>query len=268
LSPLIDTHCHLDPGHQPHGARETLARARAAGVGTCICIGVGQSLDVARSAVALAEGNDDVFATVGIQPHDASVFVPSMYDELLALARSSRVVGVGESGLDFFHDLSPREIQRTVFRRMIQLALEVGKPIVVHTRNAPDETLAILREEGAERVGGVIHCFSEGVPFAERALALGFDLSFSGLLTFAKADKVRAVARQAPADRIMVETDSPYLAPEPLRGRRCEPAYVVHTARELARIRSVPFEEIARQTTANAIRRFSLPADVAHEAAP
>jgi TatD DNase family protein len=262
---LIDSHCHLDPAHQPQGALETLVRARAAGVVACVCIGVGRSLDVARAAVTLAEQHPDVFATVGIQPHDASEFVESMWPHLVELARNPRVVAIGETGLDFFHDLSPRDIQRTVFRRMIELALEVKKPIVVHTRDASEETLRILEEEGARRVGGIIHCFSEDLPFAERALALDFDLSFSGLLTFPKADKIREVASNAPADRILVETDSPYLAPVPMRGHRCEPAYVVHTARELARIRGVAFEVISAQTTSNAVRRLSLPASLIGE---
>jgi TatD DNase family protein len=256
---LIDSHCHLDPGHQPNGAIEALVRARAVGVVAFVCIGVGRSLDIARAAVTLAEQRSDVFATVGIQPHDASVFVEPMWAELVELARSPHVVAIGEIGLDFFHDLSPRDVQRTVFRRMIELAREVQKPIVVHTREAPEETLRILEDEGASRVGGIIHCFSEDLRFAERALALDFDISFSGLLTFTKTQKIKEVAAQAPADRILVETDSPYLAPVPMRGRRCEPAYVVHTARQLAEIRGVSFEEISAQTTANAKRRLSLP---------
>jgi TatD DNase family protein len=260
---LIDSHCHLDPDHQPTGVGETLARARAAGVVACVCIGVGRTLNAARAAVAIAEENSDVFATVGIQPHDASGFVESMWDDLVALARNPRVVAIGEAGLDFFHDLSPRDVQKTVFKRMINLALEVRKPIVVHTRAAPTETLKILEDNGAGRLGGIIHCFSEDWLFAERALALDFDLSFSGLLTFPKAENVRAVAARAPSDRIVVETDSPYLAPVPLRGKRCEPAHIVHTARELARIRGVSFEAISQQTTSNVVRRLSLPASFA-----
>jgi TatD DNase family protein len=262
---LIDSHCHLDPEHLPNGALETLARARAAGLVAFVCIGVGRSLDAARAAVALAEQHDDVFATVGVQPHDASGFVEPMWVELIELARKPRVVAIGEIGLDFFHDLSPRDVQRTVFKRMIELALEVNKPIVVHSREAPEETLRILEEEGASRVGGIIHCFSEDLAFAERAIALDFDISFSGLLTFTKTEKIREVAAQAPADRILVETDSPYLAPVPMRGRRCEPAYVVHTVRQLAQLRGVPFEVVSAQTTLNAVRRFRLPAVLAGE---
>jgi len=262
---LIDSHCHLDPAHQPTGATETLSRARAAGVVAFVCIGVGRSLDAARAAIALAEQRPDVFATVGVQPHDASIFVESMWPDLVELARNPRVVAIGETGLDFFHDLSPRSAQRMVFRRMIELALEVGKPVVVHTRDAPDETLRMLNDQGAQRVGGIIHCFSGDLAFAENALALDFDLSFSGLLTFEKADEIRHVAAVAPAERILVETDSPYLAPVPMRGRPCEPAYVVHTARKLAQIRGVSFETISAQTTANAVRRLSLPAVLACE---
>jgi TatD DNase family protein len=260
---LVDSHCHLDAAHQPKGAKETLDRARAAGVSAFVCVGVGRTLDVAHEAVTLAEQHADVFATVGVQPHDAKTFVESMWPDLVEMARNPRVVAIGEAGLDFFHDLSPRDVQRKVFRRMIQLALEVGKPIVVHTRAASEETLQILEDEEAGRVGGIIHCFSEDLPFAQRSLLLDFDLSFSGLLTFTNAEKVRRVAAEAPSDRILVETDSPYLAPVPMRGRPCEPSYVVHTARELGRIRAVSFETISAQTTANAVRRLSLPAILA-----
>jgi TatD DNase family protein len=255
---LIDSHCHLDPAYLPAGASDVLARARGAGVGAFVCIGVGSDLAAARAAVLLASERTDVFAAVGVHPHDAAVLDEPMWQELSSLVRHPRVVAVGEIGLDYHYEHSPRGVQGHVFRRLIGLAREVQKPIVVHTREAPADTLAILTEEGARDVGGIIHCFSEDQAFAQRALDIDFDLSFSGILTFPSAHAIRAVARTLPSDRILVETDSPYLAPVPLRGKKCEPSYIVHTARKLAEIRAVPLEAIASVTTANAVRRLSL----------
>jgi len=254
---LIDTHCHLDPQYFPEGADETLSRARSAGVTGFVCIGVG-SLEAAAGALALAARRPDVWATVGVHPHDATTHDPELETELCRLARGERVVAIGEIGLDFHYDHSPRENQAQVFRRFIQLARELQKPIIVHTRSAPSETLQILAEENARDVGGVIHCFSEDKAFAARALDLGFDLSFSGIVTFKRALDIQEVAAWAPADRILVETDSPYLAPVPLRGKRCEPAYVLHTARFVAGLRGVPLEELAQQTSQNAQRRLGI----------
>ena len=256
---LIDTHCHLDGEYFPEGADETLARARSAGVTGFVCVGVG-SLAQAQAALALAARRPDVWATVGVHPHDAASCDAVLEAELERLARAPRVVAIGEIGLDFHYDHSPREQQQQVFRRFIQLARELKLPIVVHTRSAPEETLQILTEEGARDVGGLIHCFSENKPFASRALDLGFDLSFSGIVTFKRAQDIQEVAAWAPADRILVETDSPYLAPIPLRGKRCEPAYVLHTARFVAGLRGIPLEELAQQTSQNAQRRLGVSA--------
>lgn len=254
---LFDTHCHLDAGSFPAGADEVLSRARAAGVGWFASIGVG-SLGAAREAVALAERRADVYATVGVHPHDAKTLDDALEAELAALLVRDRVRALGEVGLDFHYEHSPRDVQGEVFRRMVGLARTVRKPLVIHTRSAPAETLAILQSEGAREVGGVIHCFSEDTAFARRALDLGFYLSFSGILTFRNAHSVHEAAREAPGDRILVETDSPYLAPVPVRGRPCEPAYVAHTARRLAELRGVSFEQIADETTQNAARVFDV----------
>ena len=256
---LVDSHCHLDPAYLPTGPDDVLKRAQAAGVGTFVCIGVGRDLGAARGAVALAAARAEVFATVGVHPHDAAKTDESGFDEIKALAQKPRVVAIGEIGLDYHYDHSPRDVQNQVFRRMIALARELKKPIVIHTRSAPADTLAILREENARDVGGIIHCFSEDRAFAERALDLDFDLSFSGILTFKNAHAIREAARFAPADRILVETDSPFLAPVPLRGKTCEPAYIVHTARCLAELRGQTFDAIAEQTTANVAKRLDLP---------
>ncbi len=255
---LIDSHCHLDPHYFREGPDSVIKRAEAAGVTGFVTIGVGHDLGPARHAIDLARSRPNVWATAGVHPHEASGFDDAMGVELAALARAPEVVAVGEIGLDYHYMRSPKDAQKAVFRRLIALAREVRKPIVVHTRDAPEDTLAILDEEGARDVGGIIHCFSEDLAFAKRALDLGFDLSFSGIVTFKTATSVQEVAAWAPADRILVETDSPYLAPLPLRGKKCEPAYVVHTARFVANLRGVTFEALAQATAENTRRRLAL----------
>jgi len=263
---LADAHCHLDASHFREGPEAVLQRARDAGVVGFVVVGLAadgdeaaesdDDLAPARFAVDLARRAPDVTACVGIHPHDASRWSPTLHAGLRDLAASPEVAAVGEIGLDYHYDRSPREAQRDVFGRLIGLARELGKPIVVHTRSAPEDTLAVLEAEGARDVGGIIHCFSEDRPFAERALALGFDLSFSGIVTFKNARAVRDVAAWAPLDRVLVETDSPFLAPVPLRGRKCEPAHVVHTARCVAELRGMSVEDLASATLANTERRF------------
>jgi TatD DNase family protein len=254
---LADAHCHLDAAYFPEGADGVMERARQAGVVAFVVVGVGSDLAPARAAVDLARrAPRSVCACVGIHPHDATSWSEAAHEELRALALAPEVAAVGEIGLDYHYDHSPREVQRDVFARLVGLAREVRKPIVVHTREAAADTLAILDREGARDVGGIIHCFSEDRPFAERALDLGFDVSLSGIVTFKNARAVHEVAAWAPLDRIHVETDSPYLAPAPLRGKKCEPAYVVHTARRVAELRGIPLEALAEATLANTERRF------------
>jgi len=254
---LVDTHCHLDPQYFPAGPDEALARAREAGVAGFVVIGVGSDLAPARAAVALARRLPvEAGAAVGVHPHDATTLDDAAYEELSRLTAAPEVVAVGEIGLDYHYDHSPRDVQRATFARLIGLARERRKPIVIHTRSAPADTLAVLESEGARDVGGVIHCFSEDRAFAERALDLGFYLSFSGIVTFKSSVAIQDVAGWAPKDRILVETDSPYLAPVPKRGRPCEPAFVVHTARRVAELRGVAFEELAEITSENAVRAF------------
>lgn len=257
---LVDTHCHLDPQYFPDGPGAALARAAEAGVGGFVVVGVGADLAPARAAVALAAGEPSrIGAAVGVHPHDAVTLDDGSFAELASLARAPEVVAVGEIGLDYHYDHSPRDVQRATFARLIGLAKEVGKPIVVHTRKAAEDTLDLLASEGARDVGGIIHCFSEDRAFAARAFDLGFVVSFSGIVTFKSATAIQDVARWAPLDRILVETDSPYLAPVPLRGKPCEPAYVVHTARHVADLRGIPFDALAEATTANAERCFRRP---------
>jgi TatD DNase family protein len=255
---LIDTHCHLDEHYFPGGADAPIERARALGVEAFVVIGVGSSLEPARQAVALAGRRSDCFAAVGVHPHEATTLDDAMFDELARLAAAPEVVAVGEIGLDYHYMRSPKETQHAVFRRLIALGRAVKKPLVIHTREAAADTLSLLEEEGARDVGGIIHCFSEDRAFAERALDLDFDLSFSGIVTFKTARSIHEVAAWAPADRILVETDSPYLAPIPYRGKPCEPAYVLHTARRVAELRGQSLEDLAAATTANARRRLRL----------
>ncbi len=248
----FDTHCHLDSEHHPDGAEPLLERARAAGVSAFLCVGVG-GMAQATQALALAEQHADVYASAGVHPHDAERDGTLDFGHLLA---HPRLLAVGEVGLDYHYDHSPRDVQRRVFARLIALARAQAKPIVIHTREAAADTLEVMVAEGARDVGGVIHCFSEDRAFAERALDLGFYLSFSGIVTFKSAASVHDVAAWAPLDRVLVETDSPYLAPVPMRGKACEPAYVAHTAARVAALRKMPLGDLANATTANAERCF------------
>jgi TatD DNase family protein len=257
VTPLVDTHCHLDPQYLPNGPDEVLDRARAAGVVGFVVIGVGNDLAPARAAVDLARRHPELMsASVGIHPHDATTLDDAAYAELARLAADDHVAAVGEIGLDYHYDHSPRDVQRAAFARLIGLAKTVKKPIVVHTREAAEDTLQILEAEGARDVGGIIHCFSEDRPFAARAFDLGFDVSFSGIVTFKGARAVHEVAAWAPLDRVLIETDSPYLAPVPMRGKPCEPAYVAYTAARVAELRGISPAALAEATTANAERRF------------
>jgi TatD DNase family protein len=260
--PIIDSHCHLDGAHFPEGPAPILDRASAAGVRHFVVIGVGDTTEAANMAVGLAKTRGDVSATVGMHPHDARLLDDAVAAELERLATEDQVVAVGEVGLDHHYMHSPADVQQDVFRRMIDLAKRVGKPIVIHSRSAAEETLRVLEEEGADEVGGIIHCFSEDRAFARRALDLDFDVSFSGIVTFKTAKSVQDVACWAPADRILVETDAPYLAPVPLRGKRNEPANVVHTARFVAELRGERFEDFAARTVAATIRRLRLPIEL------
>jgi len=251
---LIDSHAHLD---EYEDREQVIARAREAGLVHVVLIG--QWPDP-RRAVELARSDRGFFsATAGVHPHDAAQATDADFEQLTRLCADPDVAAVGECGLDFHYDRSPREVQREVFARQIRLAKAVRKPLVVHTREADEETAQILeRELGPD--GGVIHCFTSDWTAAQRYLALGMSLSFSGALTFKNADAIRDAAARAPLDRILVETDCPFLAPVPLRGKRNEPAFVTHTAARLAEVRGVPLAEIEKATTGNARRALRLPA--------
>jgi TatD DNase family protein len=252
---LVDSHCHLDFADFGAEREEVIARARRAGIGTMltICTKITEFGDVR----AIAESHDDLWCSVGIHPHEAASEPSTDAATLCDLARHHKVIGIGECGLDFYYDHSPRDRQAEVFRAHAAAARESGLPLIVHTRNADDETAAILSDECQKgSLTGVIHCFSSGPQLAEIALKLGFYLSFSGIVTFKKAEELRDVARAAPLDRILVETDAPYLAPVPHRGKRNEPAFVVHTAALLAGLRGLAPAKLAEVTTENFFRLF------------
>jgi len=257
-TPIVDSHCHLDFADFGPERADVLARGRAEGITWFVTIGSGRGAESANDAVALAHEHADVVATVGVHPHDAKLATDDALAVVEALAADPRVVAVGEVGLDHHYDLSPREAQAVAFRRFVAMARRVRKPLVIHTRAAPAETLAVLREEGARDVGGVIHCFTEDAAFAKAAMDLGFDISFSGIVTFKRSDDLRAAAKTVPLDRMMIETDSPYLAPMPHRGKRNEPAFLGRTASHLAATLGVAEDELRARTTENAIRRFGL----------
>jgi TatD DNase family protein len=252
---LVDSHCHLDFPDFGEEREDVIVRARNAGVGTMvtICTKISEFAEVR----AIAEAHDDIWCTVGIHPHEAATQPQTDATSLCRHARHPKVVGIGECGLDFYYDHSPRERQAEVFRAHAAAARDSGLPLVVHTRDADVETAAILTEEaGKGSLKGVLHCFSSGAELADIALGLGFYLSFSGIVTFKTAAALREIAGRVPADRILVETDAPFLAPVPKRGKRNEPSFVVHTAALLAELRGVDVATLARQTTDNFFRLF------------
>jgi TatD DNase family protein len=252
---LVDSHCHLDHFRGPE-QEEAVARAKAAGVTQMVTIGTRLG-EQAATVRAIAERFEGVFATVGIHPHNAGERPVPGVDEILREADHPKVIGIGESGLDYFYDKAPRPVQQAGFRAHIAAARASGLPLVIHARDADADVAAILEEEtGQGAFPFVLHCFSSGPELARTAIRLGGYVSFSGILTFPKSEENRAVAAEMPADRILVETDSPYLAPVPLRGKRCEPAYVAHTAAKLAEVRGLSMTEIGSLTTQNFHRLF------------
>ena len=226
-------------------------------VDLAVCIGV--NLEDFPKVLALADAQPNLYATVGVHPEYTDVDEPTL-ERLVELAAHPKVIAIGETGLDYYWQKDKPEWQRERFRTHIRAAKVSGKPLVVHTRESAVDTLRLLKEEGADAVGGVMHCFTENWEVATQALDLGFHLSFSGIVTFKNALTVKEVAQKCPLDRMLVETDSPYLAPVPYRGKQNEPAYVRHVAEEIARLRALPFESVARATTDNFLRLFKIPA--------
>lgn len=258
---FVDSHAHIDGEEFDADRDEVVARARAAGVRAILNVGTGdpQSGSIER-AVRVAETYGDVFAAVGVHPHDARLFDERAAGRLEGLIKQHpRVIAWGEIGLDYHYDNSPREAQREVFAWQLRLAREAGVPVIIHSRSADEETVEILRAEyGGAPAGGIMHCFGGGMEMAERVLELGFMISFAGNVTFKKAEPLRDVARRVPLERLLIETDCPFLAPVPLRGRRNEPAFVVETARFLAGLYRIDVSELGHRTATNFARFFGL----------
>ena len=259
---FVDSHCHIDGEAFDEDRREVVERAQAAGVKFMLCVGTGNPHDgEIEKAVRVAEQYENVFASVGVHPHDAKLYDEKAEKHLIELVNSSeKVVAWGEIGLDFYYDHSPRDVQENVFRRQIQVAKDLNLPIIIHSRDADEETVALLREEcsGADFRGGVMHCFGGTAEMARHLMEIGFLISFAGNVTFKKAENLRDAARVVPLERLLIETDCPFLTPIPFRGKRNEPALVVHTAQFLADFYGVELEQVAERTTANFIDFFGI----------
>ncbi len=255
---LADSHCHLTDTQFDEDRTALLTRARQAGIERFITIGATGEFWHNEKSVALTREHADVFATVGVHPHNAATITPETYDHLRRLAQEPKVVGLGETGLDFYYEYAPRAVQRKHFRAFIQLALALDLPLSMHVREAYTEAAALLHQEGGGHVRGVMHCFTGTAPEAEALLALGLSLSFSGIVTFKNASALRAVVPLVPMDRLLIETDCPYLAPVPYRGRRNEPAYVSQVATTIAQLKAVSLAEVAQATWRNTAGLFRL----------
>lgn len=255
---LIDSHAHIQGSEFSADVEQVIRRASEADVKKIIVVGGAGDLSSNDAALELAKSFPGLFATVGMHPHDAKEVDEEAFQRMEALARNPKVVAVGETGLDFYYDHSPRQVQIELFCRFIQMARETGLPLVVHDREAHREIADLLRREGKGDLQGVIHCFTGDYEAAKEFLDLGFYLSFTGIVTFKNADPLRDVVRRLPLERILIETDSPYLAPVPYRGKRNEPAFVRFVAETIARVRGVPLQEVAETTTRNARDLFGI----------
>lgn len=251
--PLVDSHCHIDFPELAKNLSGVLDRMRENGVGLAVCAGV--SIEGFPQILELAQENPQLLATVGVHPEHTEGHDPTQA-ELVELAQAPEVIAIGETGLDYYWHKDQPEWQRERFRTHIRAARECGKPLVVHNRDATQDVLRLLREEGAEAVGGIMHCFTESWEVAQEVLALGFYISISGIVTFKNALQVKEVARRLPLDRLLLETDSPYLAPVPYRGKLNQPGYVRHVAEEVARLRGMALDELIRASTENFLRLF------------
>jgi len=253
---LIDTHCHLDMSAYEADFEAVLVRALAAGVTRIISVGI--DLETSRRAIALAEQRQGIYATVGVHPHNVAELTEGDYGELQTLCRHAKVVAYGEIGLDYVKNYAPIALQKEHFGRQVALAKELQLPLVVHDREAHDDIMEILEAAGPFPAGGVMHCFSGDAAFARRVLALGFYISIPGVVTFAKAEMLHEAVREIPLGALVLETDGPFLAPVPKRGKRNEPQLLLFTAQKVAELKGVSLEEVARQTTMNAVRLFGL----------
>ncbi len=253
---LIDSHAHLFFEDYKDEVPQVLARAQEAGVGGLINIGTG--IEESRRAIELAEKHPWIFASAGIHPHDAAQVTEEDLKEICRLAAHDRVVAIGEVGLDYHYEHSPKEVQQKRFRDLVHLAQKCRKPLIIHCREAFEDCFRILDEEKGWEVGGVFHCYTGNLATAQRIITKGFHVSFSGIVTFKKSEPLQEAARKLPIDRILIETDAPFLSPAPHRGKRNEPAYVALVAGKIAELRGVPPEEIAKVTAQNTCRLFGL----------
>ncbi len=253
---LIDSHAHLDDARFDTDRNAVLQRAWDSGVRKILTIGNGNGPDQMGCGISIAEAHDWIYTSAGVHPHDASKVEARHYSQIEQLARHSKVIAIGETGLDYYYDNSPRDVQREVFRKQLALAKKLDLPVIVHTRDADGDTEEILKQEAPER--GVIHCFTSGERLAEFALSIGFCISFSGIVTFPNATSLADIARRVPEDRILVETDCPYLAPVPNRGKRNEPSFVADTARFVASLRGISTDKLGARTAANFERLFAI----------
>jgi|SRR3990172_5636203 len=250
---FIDSHCHLNFPELAENLDEVLASMRRNEVTHALCVGV--NLEDFPQIQQIAEQHEQIYASVGVHPDYESSIEPTQ-ESLVKLARHPKVIAIGETGLDYFRLKGDLEWQRKRFRTHIRAARECGKPLIVHTREAAQDTLRIMAEEGADQVGGVMHCFTESLEVAQAALEMNFYISFSGIVTFKKATSIKEVARHVPLERILIETDAPYLAPVPYRGKLNQPAYVKYAAEEIARLRGIPLAEVGQATSENFCRLF------------
>ena len=256
---LIDTHCHLDFNHDEKSVSELVKEAKASGVGKLITINT--EMELIEKVQSISEQYPNVYHTIGVHPHDVSKMKPGAVTDLEKAAQHEKCVAIGEIGLDYYYENSPKDIQKQKLKEQLDLALKCELPVVIHTRDAEQDTLDLLTPYAKSVRGrplGVIHCFTASEAFGHKCIQLGFHISFSGILTFKKAADLRVAAQNYPLNRLLVETDSPFLAPEPYRGKRCEPFMVVQTAKMLAKIRAQSFEEIQHATTKNAENLFKI----------
>jgi TatD DNase family protein len=253
---VIDSHCHLDGQQFAQDRLPAIERALAAGVTTMLAIGTGDGPPDLEAGLRMCDLHPAFLATVGVHPHSASAVTEETYAVLRELARRPKVVAIGEIGLDYHYDFSPRDVQLRVFREHLRITRELGMPIVIHTREAWADTTQTLREEWDLKLGGIFHCFTEGPAQAEEALALGFHCGLGGVVTYPKADALREAVRLLPLDRILLETDAPYLAPVPHRGKRNEPAFLAHTAAKIAELKNIDLAALDAGTSANFARLF------------
>lgn len=251
--PFIDSHCHINFPDLANNIDEVLARMQQNDVQSALCVSV--NLADFPQVLALAERYEHIYASVGVHPDYENEAEPSVAD-LVVLAQHKKIIAIGETGLDYFRLTGDLEWQRARFRNHIRAARECGKPLIIHTRSAAEDTLRIMREERAHEVGGVMHCFTENWEVAQAAIAMGFYISFSGIVTFKNATQLKDVARRVPIERMLIETDSPYLAPVPYRGKLNQPAFVKHVAEEIALLRGISVEEVGRATCENFARLF------------